>query len=76
MDNSASRTCQSSITPDLLVLDDLGLNGFTAQQSGDFVWDSSKGAADLSDHIILKTDTAILGPAAGNRPKAHAVARL
>ncbi len=34
-DNSVDRAFRSSLTPDLLILDDLGLNGLTAQQSAD-----------------------------------------
>ena len=36
MDNSVDRTFRSFLTPDLLILDDLGLHGLTAQQSADF----------------------------------------
>ena len=35
VDNSAERTFRSFLTPDLLILDDLGLHRFTAQQSAD-----------------------------------------
>ena len=35
VDNSIDRTFRSFMTPDLLILDDLGLHGLTAQQSAD-----------------------------------------
>ena len=35
VDNSVDRTFRSFLTPDLLILDDLGLHGLTAQQSAD-----------------------------------------
>ena len=35
VDNSLDRTFRSFLTPDLLILDDLGLHGLTAQQSAD-----------------------------------------
>ena len=35
VDNSVERTFRSFLTPDLLILDDLGLHRFTAQQSAD-----------------------------------------
>ena len=35
VDNSAERTFRSFLTPDLLILDDLGLHRFTGQQSAD-----------------------------------------
>ena len=35
VDNSLERTFRSFLTPDLLILDDLGLHRFTAQQSAD-----------------------------------------
>ena len=35
MDNSVDRTFRSFLSPDLLILDDLGLHGLTAQQSAD-----------------------------------------
>ena len=35
MDNSEDRTFRSSLSPDLLILDDLGLHRLTAQQSAD-----------------------------------------
>ena len=35
VDNSVDRTFRSFLTPDLLILDDLGLHRFTAQQSAD-----------------------------------------
>ena len=35
VDNSLDRTFRSFLTPDLLILDDLGLHRFTAQQSAD-----------------------------------------
>ena len=36
VDNSVDRTFRSFLSPDLLILDDLGLHRFTAQQSADF----------------------------------------
>ena len=35
VDNSVDRTFRSFLSPDLLILDDLGLHGLTAQQSAD-----------------------------------------
>ena len=35
MDNSVDRTFRSLLSPDLLILDDLGLHRLTAQQSAD-----------------------------------------
>ena len=35
VDNSTDRAFRSFLTPDLLILDDLGLHGLTAQQSAD-----------------------------------------
>ena len=35
VDNSVERTFRSFLAPDLLILDDLGLHRFTAQQSAD-----------------------------------------
>ena len=35
VDNSLDRTFRSFLSPDLLILDDLGLHGLTAQQSAD-----------------------------------------
>ena len=35
VDNSVDRTFRSFLTPDLLILDDLGLHGLTSQQSAD-----------------------------------------
>ncbi len=35
VDNSVDRTFRSFISPDLLILDDLGLHGLTVQQSAD-----------------------------------------
>ena len=35
VDNSTDRTFRSFLSPDLLILDDLGLHGLTAQQSAD-----------------------------------------
>ena len=35
VDNSVDRAFRSFLTPDLLILDDLGLHGLTAQQSAD-----------------------------------------
>ena len=35
VDNSLERTFRSFLSPDLLILDDLGLHGLTAQQSAD-----------------------------------------
>ena len=35
VDNSVDRTFRSFLTPDLLIIDDLGLHGLTAQQSAD-----------------------------------------
>ena len=35
MDNSGDRTCRSFLSPDLLILDDLGLHRLTSQQSAD-----------------------------------------
>ena len=35
VDNSLKRTCRSFLSPDLLILDDLGLHRSTAQQSAD-----------------------------------------